>query len=149
MSNIEEQEEQAKTTGHRGLKFPMSIPRYDKDLLEIFDLLEKGERSFFARSMIRKGINYCIENGIDIFENTSLSRGNPLLTQQTQQAQQIANPPVSTGSVERRDVQQSNSVDATKSDPGKISPQIIREGSSNIVSQEDLNLENMMLQHKK
>lgn len=147
MSNIEEQEEQAKTTGHRGLKFPMSIPRYDKDLLEIFDLLEKGERSFFARSMIRKGINYCIENGIDIFENTSLSRGNPLLTQQ--QAHQVASSQASTNNVERRDVQQPSSVSASEPEPAKASPQIIREGSSNMSRQDDFNIEDALLQQKK
>lgn len=145
MNNIGEQgNQQSISNGHRSLKFPMSIPKYDKDLLEIFNLLEKGERSFFARSMIRKGINYCIENGIDIFENTSLSRGNPLLTKQVQQH---ASSPVGNNPLERRDVQHSIPINEPQSQPVKTFPEIIREESSNIGSQDNFDLDTMMLHH--
>lgn len=148
MSNIQEHEEQAKNTGHRALKFPMSIPKYDKDLLEVFNLLEKGERSFFARSMIRKGLQYCIENGIDIFENTTLSRGNPLLTQQAQQQSQ-QNEVTASVVADKVDVQH-GSVSTRESEQSKNSPQIIRTGSSNMSSvDEGFDVENALFQQKK
>lgn len=55
------------------MTFHLSIKKRDYDLAALFSQLEKGERSEFARILMREGIKYRLEKQIPLTQGSSLA----------------------------------------------------------------------------
>ena len=93
------------------MTFHLSIKKRDYDLAALFSQLEKGERSEFARILMREGIKYRLEKQIPLTQGSSLAidmssisnamvNNHPVINQSRQEGEQL---PQSVGDAEISD----------------------------------------------
>lgn len=102
------------------IAFPISFRQRDKDLAFVFSQLEKGDRSEYARQLMRDGLRFRIQNGI------AIETGSTEMLDLTTIGQAKHNPPMQTAIIIEESVQESDDNDSSEP-PDIISDEVTDE----------------------